>query len=48
MIMGVPKQAVSIIPTKLHRPPVANDYISRKALHDMLDEGSQPPSFGRP
>jgi ATP/maltotriose-dependent transcriptional regulator MalT len=33
------KQAIPIIRTKLHRPPVAKDLVCRKALHVRLDEG---------
>jgi LuxR family maltose regulon positive regulatory protein len=43
MVINIQKQAVSIIRTKLHRPPVARDHISREALNDKLDAGSQQP-----
>ena len=34
------RQALHILRTKLHRPPLATDVVCRKALHARLDEGA--------
>jgi LuxR family maltose regulon positive regulatory protein len=41
MVIG--RQAISIIRTKLHRPPVAADIVCRPALHARLDAGRRVP-----
>lgn len=41
--MATPQQAIPIIRTKLHRPPVAADVVCRKVLHARLDEGRRFP-----
>jgi LuxR family maltose regulon positive regulatory protein len=43
LIMADRRQALPIIHTKLHRPPVAGDFVSRKALCDRLDDSGHQP-----
>ena len=37
------RQPVSFLRTKLHRPPVTEELVYRKRLHDTLDLGLQQP-----
>jgi LuxR family maltose regulon positive regulatory protein len=41
--MATRPQAIPILRTKLHRPPVGADFVCRKALHARLDEGRRLP-----
>jgi LuxR family maltose regulon positive regulatory protein len=41
--MATGRQAIPIIRTKLHRPPLSSDLVYREALHARLDEGRQLP-----
>jgi LuxR family maltose regulon positive regulatory protein len=41
--MTVSRYSIPIIRTKLHRPPVAGDFVCRERLHALLDESSDHP-----